>query len=222
MDWKELESETTETLIQYIQWRNDPQLKDAADAAFNAFCFRFQKDVFHKCLVICRNRGYDQEVAYDLAQRTFERFIKYPNFDFSKSKVKDFDNGVRFYLYRFAANLLNDMYNEQNNPNPSPYTGEEDLVYEFPEIPDSHFKSEQLRTLKEKRELILKTLDRLGPKHKIIYLTYQQYAVNGFKLPRQLTEKLRTRLELTQATIQFYKKEAFDKIAEYLEIYGSK
>ena len=28
--------------------------------------------------------------------------------------------------------------------------------------------------------------------------------------------------DLTQATIQFYKKEAYDKIQEYLEIYASK
>ncbi|WP_028298598.1 RNA polymerase sigma factor [Olivibacter sitiensis] len=222
MEWKELESETTETLIQYIQWRSDPELKDAADAAFHAFCFRFQKDVAHKCLVICRNRGYDKEIAYELAQRTFERFLKYPNFDFSKSRAKDFDNGVKLYLYRFAFNLLNDMHHEQNNPNPNPYTGEEDLVYDIPDIPDSNYKPEQLRILKEKRELIQKALERLGPKHKIIYLTYQQFAEKGFKLPRHLTEKLRMQLGLTQATIQFYKKEAFDRIAEYLEIYGSK
>jgi RNA polymerase sigma factor (sigma-70 family) len=222
MSWKELNTETTETLIQYIQWRNDPQLKQTGEDAFHAFCFRFQKDVVTKCRVICRNRGYDQEIADDLAQRTFERFLKYPGFDFGKSKANDYDSGVKLYLYRFAANLLNDFYKEQSNPNPNPYDGDEDLVYEYPDIENMSGKSEQLREIKAKFELIKKALERLGPKHKIIYLTYQQYAQTGFKLPRHLTEKLRVELDLTQATIQFYKKEAFDTIIAYLEIYGSK
>lgn len=81
---------------------------------------------------------------------------------------------------------------------------------------------EKLKVIQEKAELIKKALERLGPKHKIIYLTYQQHAQNGFNLPSHLLEKLRTSLGLTQVTIRTYKKEAFDKIKEYLEIYGSK
>lgn len=222
MSWKELNTETTETLIQYIQWKNDPQLKETADDAFRAFCFRFQHDIVKKCRTICRNLGYDREIADDLAERTFDRFLKYPGFDYSKSKAKEFDSGVKLYLYRFSERLLFDFHNEQNNQNPNPYDGEEDLVYDYPDIENISGRAEQLKEIKAKFELIQKALERLGSKHKIIYLTYQQHAQKGFKLPRHLTEKLRVDLGLTQATIQFYKKEAFDKIAEYLEIYGSK
>lgn len=222
MSWKELNAETTETLVQYIQWRSDPELKQTAEDAFHAFCFRFQQDISKKCRVICRNRGYDKEIADDLAQRTFERFLKYPNFDFTKSKASDYDSGIKLYLYRFASNLLNDLFKQQNNVNPNPYIGDEDLVYEYPDIEYVAAKPEQLRVIKEKYELVKKALERLGPKHKIIYLTYQQYSHEGFKLPRHITKKLRDELDLTQATVQFYKKEAFDKIKEFLDIYGSK
>jgi DNA-directed RNA polymerase specialized sigma24 family protein len=222
MSWKDLDSETTQDLVAYVGWINDPDFNQQAKDAFQAFCFRFQADVVKKCRVICRNRGYDKQIGDDITQRTFERFLKYPNFDFKKSKAKDYDSGIKLYLYKFAENLFNDFYNDQHNPNPNPYIGDEDLVYDFPNIDSIQGKAEQLKEIRAKFELIKKALDRLGPKHKIIYLTYQQYAQKGFKLPRGLTEKLRTELQLTQATIQFYKKEAFDKINEYLEIYGSK
>ena len=222
MAWQDLNSETTEDLVAYLSWIDDPELRQQAKDAFQAFCFRFQEDIAKKCRVISKNRGYDKHIADDIAQRTFERFLKYPNFDFSKSKASDYDNGIKLYLYRFAENLFNDFYNDQHSTNLNPYIGDEDLVYDMPSIENITGKTEQLRVLREKYELIQKALDRLSPKHKIIYLTYQQHAQQGFKLPRRLTEKLRTELQLTQATIQFYKKEAFDKINEYLEIYGSK
>lgn len=222
MAWQDLSSETTEDLVAYLGWIADPELAQQAKDAFQAFCFRFQADIVKKCRVVSRSRGYDNHIADDIAQRTFERFLKYPNFDLSKSKASDYDNGIKLYLYRFAENLFNDFYNDQHNENPNPYIGDEDLVYDMPSIENISGKTEQLRVIREKYELIQKALDRLSPKHKIIYLTYQQHAQLGFKLPRMLTEKLRTELQLTQATIQFYKKEAFDKINEYLEIYGSK
>ncbi len=222
MAWQDLDSETSEDLVVYLGWINDPELVQQAQDAFQAFCFRFQADIVKKCRVISKNRGYDKNIADDIAQRTFERFLKYPNFDFKKSKASNYDAGLKLYLYRIAENLFNDFYTEQHSTNPNPYMGDEDLVYDMPSIENISGKTEQLRVLKQQYELIQKALDRLSPKHKIIYLTYQQHAQQGFKLPRKLTEKLRTELQLTQATIQYYKKEAFDKIKEYLEIYGSK
>ncbi|WP_294349396.1 sigma-70 family RNA polymerase sigma factor [uncultured Sphingobacterium sp.] len=220
MAWQDLKSESTEDLVTYISWFADRDMREQAQDAFIAFCFRFQADLAKKCRVISRNRGYDQHIADDIAQRTFERFLKYPKYVFDKKKAKDYDLGIKFYLYRMAQNMFNDFYNEQHNP--SPFTGEEELIYDMPSLEALDARPEKLKEIKEKYELVQKALERLSPKHKIIYLTYQQYAQQGFKLPRALTEKLRKELQLTQATIQFYKKEAFDKIKEYLEIYGSK
>lgn len=220
MSWKELENETTETLIEYIRWYADPDLKDTAEDSFRAFCFRFQLDLVKKCVVICTNLGHSKDIAHDLAQRTFERFLKYPKFDPNKSRSKDYDTGIRLYLYGIAQRLLFNLYSEQDSF--SPYSGEEGIIYELIPLEELQVKAEQRKEVTARYELIKKALDRLGPKHKIIYLTYQRYQEKGFKLPRHLTEKLRTELELTQATIQFYKKEAYDKVQEYLEIYASK
>jgi RNA polymerase sigma factor (sigma-70 family) len=220
MSWKELENEPTETLIEYIRWKDDPELKDTAGDAFRAFCFRFQLDLAKKCRVVCFNLGHSKEIADDLAQRTFERFLKYPKFDPTKSRSKDYDTGVRLYLYGIAQRLLFNLYSDQDTF--SPYSGEEGIIYELLPLDTLPTKPEQRKEAMARYELIRKALDRLGPKHKIIYLTYQRYQEKGFKLPRQLTEKLRTELELTQATIQFYKKEAYDRIKDYLDIYAAK
>ena len=48
MSWKELENESTDHLIEYIRWYSDPELKDSAEDAFRAFCFRFQLDLAKK------------------------------------------------------------------------------------------------------------------------------------------------------------------------------
>ena len=85
---------------------------------------------------------------------------------------------------------------------------------------------------KEKKAVVLdrfehikKLLDRLSPKHRIIYLTYKQYeqeSKEGFKLPRKLLKNLRTELDLTQTTVRIYKNEGFNEVETYLKIYGSK
>jgi DNA-directed RNA polymerase specialized sigma24 family protein len=221
MNWEELENESTETLIEYIRWRNDPQWAVTSQNAFQAFCFRFQKDLAFKCRIICRNQHYESDIADDLAQRTFERFWKYPKFDFKKRKTaKDVDTAVRFYLYGIAQKQLYNLLDEEENPNP--YTGGEEATDKLTQIDTSGMTAEQRKIVREKYELINKALDRLGSKHRIIYCTYALYQKKGVKMPRHLTEKLRTNLELTQATIQFYKKQATDKIEEYIKIYDLK
>lgn len=220
MTWKELENEATETLIEYIRWKNDPELKQTAEDAFRAFCFRFQKDVAGKCWFLCRNHNYDRQIAADLAQRTFERFYKYPKFDLKKARSKDFDTGVRLYLYGIAQKQLYNLYDDNQQSNP--YTGEETTTDQLVAIEDLTVKVEQRNELRARYALIEKTLKILGAKHRVIYCTYLRYQKPGVKMPRHLTEKLRTELQLTQATIQFYKKEAEDKIKQFLEIYASK
>jgi len=68
-------------------------------------------------------------------------------------------------------------------------------------------------------------LDRLSPKHRIIYLTYKHYehiTNDGYKLPRKLLKELRTELDLTQNSVRVYKNEAFNDVETYLKTYGSK
>ncbi|MBX9734802.1 MAG: hypothetical protein K2X37_12130 [Chitinophagaceae bacterium] len=219
MGWEALKDESTENLIAYMQWKNEAGFEDTAKNAFRSFLFRFQEEIIKKTRVVTRKWGYDNDTADLIAERTFERFWKYPNFDISKSKAKDFDTGVIIYLFAIAAHQLADYKKEQNGEI-NPFTGDEIIIRELPNPENFNLSSERKVILKERHDIIEKALARLTPKHKIIYLTYKQYEQDGFKLPRKLLQSLREELELTQSSVQVYKKEAFDKIDEYLNIYG--
>jgi RNA polymerase sigma factor (sigma-70 family) len=219
MSWEALRDESTENLIAYMQWKNEAGYEDMAKNAFRSFVFRFQEEIIKKTRVVVRKCGYDNETADLIAERTFERLWKYPNFDITKSKAKDFDTGVIIYLFAIAAHQLADYKKEQNGEI-NPFTGDEIIIRELPNPENFRLPSERKVILKERHDIIEKALARLTPKHKIVYLTYKQYEQDGFKLPRKLLQSLREELGITQSSVQVYKKEAFDKIDEYLNIYG--
>jgi RNA polymerase sigma factor (sigma-70 family) len=221
MAWQDFEKESTEDLIEYIRWGEKPEHKGVAEDAFRAFFFRFRNDVQRKCRIICKHQGYDDFVADEVAEKTFERFLKYPNYNHSKCKSGNVDTCVRLYLYRFAHNILSDYISGENRP-PNPYTGAEEIVTEFPEFAAADVPVERRAELERKQEVIQKALARLSPKHKTVYLTYSKYEHNGYNLPRAFQKRLQDHLGLTQSSIRVYKKEAFDKIKEYIEIYGAK
>ncbi len=86
----------------------------------------------------------------------------------------------------------------------------------------SDYELEKRKDLESKFEIVKKALERLGEKHKIIYLTYQAHENHNHKLPRHLLQSLRDELDLAQATLRFYKNEAQNTIKEMLKVYGSK
>ncbi|TAM95336.1 MAG: hypothetical protein EPN39_15425 [Chitinophagaceae bacterium] len=222
----DLNSETTENLLEYIQWKGETDYVETAKEAFRVFIFRFQLDLQKKLIPICRNWGYDEQVASDIAYGTFDRIWKYPKFDISKAKQRnDFEKAVSFYLYRIAEHLLAD-YKKNQDGEGNPFTGDEEIIREFPDIENIEMGKERRAILQERFEHIQKALNRLTPKHKIIYLTYKQYEsetnAGKHKLPRELLKDLRDELDLTQNSIRVYKKEAFDEVEKYLKTYGSK
>jgi len=216
VNWQEYEDETTEDIIEYIKMKEDDGFEEAAQAAFHVFCFRFGEDLVRKCEVICKNNGLDKHVAAMISQRTFHRFWKYPKYNHEKSRAADYDTGVKFYLYRIAQRELINWRNEQN----SPYTGEEEIVYEMPEPDYYNYAVEKRGVLKKRYEIVKKALDRLSEKHRIIYLTYEAHFVEGHNLPGHLLKRLREELNLTQNSVRFYRHQANEKIKEYIEIYG--
>lgn len=224
MAWQEFATETTEDLIEYIRWINIPGDKQTAEDAFRAFCFRLGPELQKTCRVICGNRGYDNSVADEIAEITFGRFLKYPRYDQKKCKSGETDKCVLLYLFKIAKRVLSDYVSAQKKP-PNPFTGDEEIVTEFWDIEAMDIPSERKAILLKEYEIIKTALERLGPKHKIIYLTYKEYEAElnaGFNLPRSLLKRLQDELCITQASIRVYKKEANEKIKEYLTLYGKK
>lgn len=224
MAWQEFENESTEDLIEYIKWGEKPEHKDSAEDAFIAFCFRFRDDIQTKCITIAANRGYGDIVADEIAEKTFARFFKYPKYNSGKCKSGDTDTCIKLYLYKFAGRILAD-YIKNEKSGGSPFTGNEEIVTDFPDIEAISIPIETKAALQKEFEIINTALSRLSPKHKTIYLTYKQYESEqraGHYLPRTLLNRLQNELQLTQATIRKYKEEAYKKIEEYLHIYGAK
>jgi DNA-directed RNA polymerase specialized sigma24 family protein len=219
-----LETEPTENLIEYIRWKDQPDYTEIAKESFRVFTFRFQLYLLKKLIPICKNWGYDEQIASEIAYKTFERVWKYPTFDKNESTQQDYDKAVCYYLYRIAERLLAD-YKKIEEGEVSPFSGDEEIVYDFPDIENMHISMERKAILLERYEHINKALSRLSSKHKIIFLTYKQYeseVKDGHKLPRKLLKKLRDELDLTQSTIRVYKKEASNEVETYLKVYGSK
>jgi DNA-directed RNA polymerase specialized sigma24 family protein len=221
---QDLNSETTENLLEYIQWKDDPDYLENSKQAFRAFTFRYQLDLHKKLIRICINWGYDKQVASEIAYGTFEKVWKYPKFDISKANQKDFNKAVLNYLYKIASHLLAD-YKRSQNEEPNPFKGDEEIIRDFPDVENMSIGKERKAILQERFEFIQNALNRLSPKHKIIYLTYKQYEAEtkeGFTLPRRLLKDLRTELDLTQNSIRVYKKEAINEVDNYLKSYDTK
>lgn len=221
---QDLNSESTENLLEYIQWKNEPDYTEISKEAFRVFTFRYQLELLKKLLPICKNWGYDEQVATELAYETFARIWKYPKFDLSKSNQKDYDKAITFYLFGIAKRLLAD-YKKSEKEEPNPFTGEEEIIREMPDIEMLEMGKERKAELKRRYELLNEALARLTPKHKIIYLTYKHYESltnEGYNLPRHLTKKLQDELDLTQNSIRVYKKQAIEAVNTHIKIYGSK
>ncbi|MPR37429.1 RNA polymerase sigma factor [Salmonirosea aquatica] len=220
MDLSELQDAATAELIEYIQGRDI--YFEAAECAFKNFFFRFEGELTKKCRVVVRHWGYDEMEGDVLSEQTLEKFwLKPQGFDAGKCKVKDFDTCVLLYLLAIARNLLNDRHREALR-HPDPYSGSEDIVVDFPDLEESELPPEKLRSIRAKYDLIIKALDRLSYKHRVIYLTYKSHEKLGMNLPRHVLRRLREELDLAQGTIRVYKKEAYETVEQILDIYGKK
>lgn len=220
-DPKELENLSTLELLELIKQRKDPTMESLSKSAFHVFTFRFSKDLIRKCEIICKKWGLDKYAALEVSQRTFNRFWKYTSFDISKKKENEIDKAVIYYLYGIAQRQLTDYYNQKNEIKISPYDGTETIIIDFPNT-DDNFDIDEFKNPQSHYQAVRKALSNLSEKHKVIFLTYKAYEYDGNKLPRKLLESLRSNLNLSQATIRSYKKETYDKINEYLDIYGIK
>jgi DNA-directed RNA polymerase specialized sigma24 family protein len=220
MNRKELEHATTLELIEYIQGKE--YYLEAAECAFQNFFLKFENELTKKCRVIAQKWGFDQTTGDIISEQALGKFWdKADRFKPQECKAINLDKCVLFYIFRIAQRLLCDR-NRIEVKAGNNYSGEEEIIVEFPELENLMLPAEKLKDIRQRAELIEKALDRLGPKHKIIYLTYHVHERNGMKLPRHLLEKLREELDLTQTSIRIYKKVAIDTVNQVINIYGSK
>lgn len=219
MKWTDLQGEKTEVLIDMMQYRDQADFREMAEAAFIVFSFRFREDVIRKCREVGKRWGYDEVTSDTLADRTFERFWRYPfGFDRHKCQQKELDSCVRLYLYRIAQRCFADHYRSISREMDAVYDGSEEVIVEFPRLDNLEIPTGKKKELKKMQEKIELALSALSPKHKIIYLTYKAYEKEGYKMPRALLAKLREELALSQDSIRVYKKQAFEaekKIVEH-------
>lgn len=213
-------NESTKDLIQYLNWRTDPDYKDAAQQAFVVICNRFSEVLVKKCEIIARRKGLSSTDAIVIAENTFKRLYKYSN-KFDCDRHKDCDIGLKYYLFKIAQRECTKLYCRNNGIGVSPYTGDEEIITEFPDIPEDYVSDPiTKKQLEIEREIIQMALDRHSWKHQVIYLTYKFHKIDNHKLPRKLLEELRNMLGLAQNTINAYLKEITDTINDYLKIYG--
>lgn len=203
-DWKIFETTATEVLIDHLQ--GNQQDKVVCDKAFLALMFRFRQDLLNKCELICRNRGYDKDVAQLIAERTFSKYGKSKNFKKNEGKYDCVDTCFKLYLYGIASNELKNYYREEEKrKNGKLYDGTECIITQLPKI--------DLNALDEESRIIHETLLELSYSHRVIYLTYKTHEKEGVNLPKGLQLKLREHLGgIDQTTVRGYKKEAIDKI----------
>ncbi|MCK4664180.1 MAG: sigma-70 family RNA polymerase sigma factor [Bacteroidales bacterium] len=204
-----------------MNWSNDPDYKEAAQQAFIAICYRFREDVAKKCEVIANRKGLSCSDAIEIGENTFKRLYKYSD-SFDPDRHEDCDKGLKYYLFKIAQNECTKLYCKRNGIGISPYTGDEEVITEFPdEIPENfEIGSIDRKQLEREREILELALKRHSWKHQVIYLTYKFHQIDGYRLPRKLLQELRDMLGLGQNTIIAYKKEINDTINDYIKIYG--
>ena len=192
------------------KYRNE----DEKDAAFQMFCVKYEKRLNKLVEGLCQKFGYSSEFAFKAVDCRFARIRRYPSFSMKKSTSKNVDNAIILWLNKIA---YTQVLKFKNSMECAEIRDDDDLsvvndatgFYEV--VSKKQYMSEE-----EKDNKIGWLNDKLASmeeKHRIVLLTYLAYESHGKKLPRSLTLKLRTQLNLTQDSIRVYKKEALDALS---------
>jgi len=183
------------------------------DAAFQTFCAKYELRLNRLVEVQCAKLGYSAEIAFKAVECAFARVRRYPTFDKMKTKIKDIDNAIIVWLNRIA---YTQVLKFKNGKECAEVNADEDLAvinnatgfYEM--VSQRQYMSDEEK--EKKIQWLNAKLAGMEEKHRIVLLTYLAYESQGKKLPRVLTLKLRTQLNLEQSSIRVYKKEALEAL----------
>ena len=161
----------------------------------------------------CAKLGYSAEIAFKAVECTFARVRRYPTFDKKKSKTKNIDNAIVLWLNKIA---YTQVLKFKNGNECAEVNTDEDLAVVidatgfYDVVSKKQYMSEEEKD--NKIQWLNAKLASMEEKHRIVLLTYLAYESQGKKLPRSLTLKLRTQLNLEQNSIRVYKKEALEAL----------
>ena len=183
------------------------------DAAFQTFCAKYELRLNRLVEIQCVKLGYSAEIAFKAVECTFARVRRYPTFDKMKTKIKNIDNAIIIWLNKIA---YTQVLRFKNGKECADVNADEDLAVINDATGFYEVVSQREYMSYEEKEKKIQWLNAklacMEEKHRIVLLTYLAYESQGKKLPRALTLKLRTQLNLEQSSIRVYKKEAFEAL----------
>lgn len=205
-------------LLEWIAFKGDyPQ---EAEMAFCVFCDRYQRRLLQKSEIHCCKFNYNETIALMAVECTFNKvWNKAITFDMKKANTKNIDSAIYIWMGKILYTQITLFKVSDKCAQP---TSEEDLslIYDVDQL-IVHTEPNDIETqkiLKTKLAFVESVMERLSPKHRVIYLTYLAYgSETGRNIPRSVSNKLKEELELTQASIRVYKKQVSDLIKNYTE-----
>lgn len=213
----DFESMVGSELLEYISFKDE--FPNEAEMAFYVFQARYQRDILQKSEVLCSKFEYNEAIAFLAATCTFDKVWKNAHtFNMKKANTKNVDKAILLWMYKILFTQILLFKNRDTCAQP---TKEEDLslINDVDGLIKVHAPEnlEKQKELKENLSFLERALQRLSPKHRIIYFTYLAYKPDKDKnIPRSVSNKLQEQLELTQASIRVYRKEATDLVNNYI------
>lgn len=211
-------------LLEYISFKDE--FPNEAELAFCVFCDRYQQDILQKSEIQCSKFEYNEAIAFLAAKCTFDKvWNKAHTFSMKKANTKNIDKAILLWMYKILFTQILLFKDKDSCAQP---TKEEDLsLIENVDALINVYAPENLekqKELKENLSFLERILQGLSPKHRIIYFTYLAYKPEKDKnIPRSVSNKLQEQLELTQASIRVYRKEATDLVNNYInKVNGNK
>lgn len=211
-------------LLEYISFKDE--FPNEAEMAFYVFQARYQRDILQKSEVLCSKFEYNEAIAFLAATCTFDKVWKNAHtFNMKKANTKNVDKAILLWMYKILFTQILLFKNRDTCAQP---TKEEDLslINDVNGLIKVHAPEdlEKQKELKENLSFLERVLQGLSPKHRIIYFTYLAYKPDKDKnIPRSVSNKLQEQLELTQASIRVYRKEATDLVNNYInKVNGNK
>ena len=211
-------------LLEYISFKDE--FPNEAEMAFYVFQARYQRDILQKSEVLCSKFEYNEAIAFLAATCTFDKVWKNAHtFNMKKANTKNVDKAILLWMYKILFTQILLFKNRDTCAQP---TKEEDLslINDVNGLIKVHAPEdlEKQKELKENLSFLERAPQGLSPKHRIIYFTYLAYKPDKDKnIPRSVSNKLQEQLELTQASIRVYRKEATDLVNNYInKVNGNK